>query len=1071
MTITDLLSLLRSDGLLPPDVAAALPGPHDTVPALLRELVQRGLLTTFQVNEISKGRGSGLFLGPYVLLELLGKGGMGQVCKARQLRLNRVEAVKLIREDLLAHPSSRERFQREMQAVAQLHHPNIVQAYSAGQDGERHYFAMEYLEGRDLARVLKDEGPLSLTRACAYAYQVAQGLQHAYEHGLIHRDLKPLNLMLTGAPHPALPEWKHGLIKVLDFGLARLREGTEGPTIAGTILGTPGYMAPEQLVFGKVDIRTDLFALGCTLCYLLTGAPPFPAGSVEEARHRQQAGLDAALAQLPRPVPIEALPVLRQLLAFDPEQRPPSPNAVTTRLAPFLDGVSSVTAETIPPSLAPAPDIQNATAPYQPAATSQRKRWLIPSAVGAIAALVLIIVLAKGANNGSSRDEDKKDEEKTEKDKDDKKDPPPVKQGLARLSADKIADEERFEGMPQELVAVFGSRQGRHWGALNHVFFTPDGRSLVTGGDDGVVRIWDIMPHGEEKKGLRERVVMTGHKGPVKKLVIAAKSPASDDLPLLASLDEDGALRLWNSRGKLLHTEALGRSEVIIALSKDGELFAEARGRTVRIWETSPWKLLQKWDESYTGTVKALSFSPDGSKLALASGESGSFRNYSFRFYDTTTGNLIGDNVWTKSVINFLGYLNSGEVLTLQGLKLTRWKVGNQKGTDVGDLDGSMRNMVLSPDETLALSVRGNKEVRLFNIPKAKSGPTVSLQVGAINHAALSPDSKTLALVSNLGVIHLWDCGVDAPYEVTSAMGHEGALTTLALAPDEEALATTGPDGTVRIWNWHGAQPRQHRLLRPYGESAFLAFVPGKRELLTWTPRDEGQANVYDVTDWNPRKVKPLFKAEGKCAVLSPDGKLLLTGTRNTLAEWDLATGQRFTDRMQLQALYSFQAIALSADGTHVAANKNGESAGPLVIWSMESGKPLPTWDKANRPREISVKATSLAFRPDAAELAVADHYGAISLWSVQEAAKTTTLVDYKTPVTSLAYSPDGKRLASASLDGNVAVWNLTADAGPRAGPWAFPGPVHHLIWSKDSKHLITANANGTAFVLRIPSP
>ncbi|OAI54255.1 hypothetical protein AYO44_15270 [Planctomycetaceae bacterium SCGC AG-212-F19] len=168
---------------------------------LARELVQRGWLTPYQVNQLFQGHGKDLVLGHYLLLERLGEGGMGQVFKARHARLGRIVALKVIRKDKLADPEAVGRFRREIQAVAQLSHPNVVAAFDADQTDDALFLIMEYVEGIDLARLVREQGPLPVPVACEYIRQAALGLQHAHEKGLVHRDVKPSNLLVASPVH------------------------------------------------------------------------------------------------------------------------------------------------------------------------------------------------------------------------------------------------------------------------------------------------------------------------------------------------------------------------------------------------------------------------------------------------------------------------------------------------------------------------------------------------------------------------------------------------------------------------------------------------------------------------------------------------------------------------------------------------------------------------------------------------------------------------------------------------------------------------------------------------------
>jgi serine/threonine protein kinase len=208
----------------------------------------------------------------YEVLRELGRGGMGVVYLARNKLMDRLEVLKVVHKALLDRPGAVERFLREIRSAARLKHANVVAAYSAVQSGEFLAFAMEYVEGEDLAQRVQRQGPLPVVQACDYIQQAALGLQHAFEKQMVHRDMKPHNLILAR-------EGQRHIVKILDFGLAkvtRAKDEDTGLTDDGAMLGTPGYVAPEQtLDAATADIRADIYSLGCTFYYLLTGAPPF----------------------------------------------------------------------------------------------------------------------------------------------------------------------------------------------------------------------------------------------------------------------------------------------------------------------------------------------------------------------------------------------------------------------------------------------------------------------------------------------------------------------------------------------------------------------------------------------------------------------------------------------------------------------------------------------------------------------------------------------------------------------------------------------------------------------------
>jgi serine/threonine-protein kinase len=310
--------------------------------ALARELIQRDWLTPFQANQLLQGRGDKLVLGQYVLLERLGEGGMGQVFKARHSGLGRTVALKLVRKDRLANPDAVRRFYREIQVAARLCHPNVVQSFDADEVDGSYFYIMEYVPGTDLARLVKKQGPLSVADATEYVRQAAVGLQHAHEAGLVHRDIKPGNLLLTtrsgAAGRPPEP-----VIKVLDMGLARLHQPQEGAdssgdlTREGVIMGTIDYIAPEQARNAHlVDIRGDLYSLGCTFFFLLSGRPPFPGRNNTEKLLKHQLEPPPSLSQFRTDVPPAVAGVIGRLLAKRPDDRFETPADLAEALAGAL---------------------------------------------------------------------------------------------------------------------------------------------------------------------------------------------------------------------------------------------------------------------------------------------------------------------------------------------------------------------------------------------------------------------------------------------------------------------------------------------------------------------------------------------------------------------------------------------------------------------------------------------------------------------------------------------------------------------------------------------------------------
>jgi serine/threonine-protein kinase len=321
---------------------------YDSPRALAKFLVQLGWLTVYQINHLFEGHAQDLVIGPYCIVDRLGEGGVSQVYKAWDVRRCRHVALKVLRQDLRCAPDAVQQFERELQAVTRLSHPNVIRTYDADRVGDTHYFAMEYVEGTDLGKVVQLSGPLPVPDACDYIRQVAGGLQHAHQLGLVHRDIKPANLFLVHPPGYDKPApgvtWKRPadpVIKILDWGLARLQGAPEEGTCSanreeGMLIGTADYIAPEQSRDPRlVDIRADIYSLGCTFYYLLTGQPPFPGTSLMQKILQHQQEEPPPVRTLRPDIPEELEAILGKMLAKQPEARYQIPLAVSVPLRRF----------------------------------------------------------------------------------------------------------------------------------------------------------------------------------------------------------------------------------------------------------------------------------------------------------------------------------------------------------------------------------------------------------------------------------------------------------------------------------------------------------------------------------------------------------------------------------------------------------------------------------------------------------------------------------------------------------------------------------------------------------------
>lgn len=329
VSLEQFVASLSGSGLLSSDeIRRFIDGlPHGDRLTEARELsdalVAHNRLTPFQSQAVYCGKAQGLVLGNYTLVDLLGVGGMGQVFKAEHRRMKRVVALKVLADGKTKSKLALPRFQREVEAAAKLDHPNIVAAYDADESNGTHYLVMQFVDGQDLSSLVKENGPLDVSAAVDCATQIARGLQYAHSQGVIHRDIKPSNVLLD----------KQGCVKILDMGLARLMDGTgtgnpSAPapandlTGSGQIIGTVDYMSPEQALNTRyADHRSDIYSLGCTLHFLLTGKPPYTGETPMERllAHRERS-IPSLVSECPE-APPALVAIFEKMMAKAPGQR------------------------------------------------------------------------------------------------------------------------------------------------------------------------------------------------------------------------------------------------------------------------------------------------------------------------------------------------------------------------------------------------------------------------------------------------------------------------------------------------------------------------------------------------------------------------------------------------------------------------------------------------------------------------------------------------------------------------------------------------------------------------------
>jgi serine/threonine-protein kinase len=711
-------------------------------------MLGNGFITGYQSEQLQAGQVKNLILGGYVLLEPLGSGGMGDVFKGWQKRLNRPVAIKRLRTGQTADDGeAKRRFHREAQCAARLLHPNIAVIFDAGEEGGEEFIVMEYIEGIDLSRLVRRSGPLPVLVACDYMRQAALALQHAHELGLVHRDIKPANLILTRTEPKKKSSIIHrslvtrtdknppqpigaGVVKLLDLGLARStrRElrGYSEQSLTNTdfVIGTPDFMSPEQGRDARtVDIRSDLYSLGCTFYFVLTGQAPFPAGpAVQKILDHMEKD----------PTPIEDLcsditpvvaSIVRRLMAKSPDDRFQTPSELVEALDAILanDGEPP---EPIPLPAVIAPPRERAPASPRPQAMSRPPA--APKPQTALRHGLEPVSESAVDLQGGLRPVDEFDRELL------------LTQVVSRCDL----------VQPVRKLGTIAA----HNGCVLSLAFSSNGQRLASSGVDSRVRVWDLKTdppvqiarlRGQNFSDLQALVF-----GPDRRTIYAGATTS------------DGAVIGWNGLGGegegLIGTRADQACIEMLSIGTDGTLLAAACSRSVWIWSINrtgfrSWRTLTE----FTCPVKAVAFSPVGRQIATGD-EAGGVRVWDL------------GRVWNTEVIRINAH--TAAVATLMYSPNGKWLA-------TSGMDNRIHIWDLAAKSTIGSS---------FEVPSA------------VAQLRFLQGGSQLMVVTRDGQIVVWDIQTGSR-RWTSNLG-VGFLVAIAVADDGHHIASAASDGSISLF-------------------------------------------------------------------------------------------------------------------------------------------------------------------------------------------------------------------------------------------------------------------------------
>lgn len=1037
----------------------------------------------------------GARLGDVTIIRFIAEGGMGRVYEGLQGMPCRTVAVKLVRPGVLSKASLK-RFEHEAHILGRLTHPGIARIYSVGMQ-QLHgcdvpYFVMEYIdEARPLTAYATEHDLSSLDRLKLF-HEVCRAVAHGHQRGVIHRDLKPGNILVDAA----------GQTKIIDFGVARSTDGdvalTTMQTDAGQLVGTVQYMCPEQFDGApeELDVRADVYALGVVLYELLVGRLPYDVT-------KRPVYAVARVVKEADPTPIAKVnPKLRgdldtivmKCLEKDRSRRYSSAAELEADLGRYLSG-EPITAS--PPRLLDSI-----------VRLARRHKLAALAAAGMLTAIVaggvgasLFAVQASQERAVALREKARADAEA---------DVSRQRLYLANLRSLQAATNARNLRLGRQLyaenLALVGNQQPLEMKLLGAGL--DDALAVLTWGR-GPVREVTYSPDGkilaatclaDLEKSSQGALAILGHPSSMLnskwgELLFFAVG-GHQEYRRLESPD-DGWADLWRA-----HTMAAGGlrttdnpSTVPLAVCPEGRRLAvyapEGRIRIVNAATVGDDVILEK----HRGRLNSVAFSPDGSRLAIH----GATRNLGL--WDAASGRLIamlGDKEDRFEVFQFSP--DGSRIAAVEGTR-NRWQeVRLYDAHDGRQLSTVTKQRGLGPiDFLLAFSPDGNRlvtnfhdnELQVWDVADGTRLGSLRGNAGIVTSLAFSPDAGQIAGGFTNGNIQLWNSKTYAVER--ELMGHDGAVVTLAFRPDGETLASGSHDGTVRIWSRTAVEPLASLPDHPGMTAA--AFSPDGRQLAV-APQGGGGIEL-----WNPRSVERLHSLEAAGGLVaeiaySPDGTLVAAACKNStqageVCIWNTDTGELVSRLGEIGR--GAERVVFSPDGSRLLTT-SGDAA--VEVWNPRSGQRLMSaacdyqgafvdagavfgldgsrvayrmaylLDAATGDVAVKLKPqghmTCLAASPDGRMLAAGMAIGSVNVAEFATGERITSLLGHTGAVRAIAFNPDGTRVVTGSLDGLARLWDARTGTELRVFK-GHEGSVEAVLLTADVRRIVTASCDGTA--------